>query len=441
MYGSATSAKCLVEEGKSLSLFCARAMSGSVVYDGRAAADCLLETTQPPSVCYPEFPACGQFHRFAAPTTATSFVFTSRQNSCASATCSSTTSCDDDCAGPTCRAFASSGQPCNESARPFLRCDPTQALCLPAGDGGSVCQPLKATGQLCQSNDCMPTDWCRFDAMTQESRCSAQLSPGTACTFSDVCRDSFCTSSGVCGPLSLGATCRTHGECFVAGAPTRACLGLGRASDGGLINGQCGLAKQLGEACAVQECDHTKALGCIDGFCRDLVPFVQPAGTECLLRPYGVQAAPFNGFATCARGLACLPSMTASPPVTGRCAAPLDAGAPCRDVQFCRAGLLCANMLDGGNACISQVSLGEVCGLTARCNADSICRNQLDGGPLRCDPLNTDGGTCFNTNECGAGQLCLGGVCTIPNSTTCTADFQCSGLACQAGQCVAMCIR
>lgn len=440
-YASATSAKCLAEEGRSLSLFCARAMSGTLVYDGRAAADCLLETMQPPRVCYPEFPACGRLSRSGLATTSTPYVFTSRANGCASATCSATTSCDEDCTGPTCRAYVANGQPCSEQTRPFLRCDPSQAQCQPAGDGGTVCQPFTATGQVCTGSDCAPTDWCRFDSMANESRCTTRLDAGVACTPGDACKESFCTSSGVCGPLPAGATCRSQSECFVSGSATRVCLGLGRSSDGGLISGQCGVAKQSGEACLVLECDHTKALSCIDGFCRDLTPFAQPAGTECPLRPWGVVEAPFYGFATCARGLTCLPSTTANPPQSGRCAEPLDAGAPCRDVQFCRAGLLCADMFDGGSACIPQVSIGEVCGRTARCNADSTCRNQMDGGSPRCEPLITDGGMCFSTSECGVGQFCSAGLCTAPGSTTCTYDFECAGLACQAGQCVAMCIR
>jgi hypothetical protein len=338
-----------------------------------------------------------------------------------------------------CRALVPLGERCSEVTRPYLRCDPAQGQCLPEGDGGFSCVAFAPTGAPCTGSECAPTDFCRFDSSTLESRCAAKLDAGAPCGPNDACKEIFCTSAGVCGPLPTGASCRSQGECLTSGAP-QACVGVRRSTDGGVIPGQCGPARQLGESCTSLECDQSKALACSDGVCRPLTPFSLDAGAECLLRPWGVVEAPFYGFATCARDLACLPDVTAHPPQTGRCGLPLGLGAPCRDVQSCRAGLDCAEQPDGGaRQCAPLRARGQTCGFTFPCDLDSRCVDLTDAG-TRCEPLGTAGAPCGYGGECAPGLACGGNTCVAPNGG-CQYDFECLGGACQVGVCRAMCIR
>jgi hypothetical protein len=263
-----------------------------------------------------------------------------------------------------------------------------------------------------------------------------------ACQFGSQCADNICQSNGTCGGVDAGAACRSPADCGDFQAPV-ICVGLTRFADGGLTPGTCAPRPSRGQACSyawangIDPCHAELGEGCIEGTCRFLEPFSFPTGTECPIRAYGRVELPFFAFASCLPNLRCLPSTTANAPRTGRCADPLVDGAPCRDSFWCTPGSLCMRQVDGGDGCQRPPQLGGAC-LGNQCRGDAVCG---DGGI--CVRLGRAGESCNGFSGCEIGTQCDGLNCVaLPDvDAGCSYDFQCASGACQAGACLAMCIR
>jgi len=215
--------------------------------------------------------------------------------------------------------------------------------------------------------------------------------------------------------------------------------------DGGVTTaGVCGPRPVLGEACdydrtALDPCRPNLSQSCLDGVCRELTPFMRPAGAECPIRGYGRVAAPFFGFAICQTGLTCQPSTSAHAPSTGRCATARPVGAPCTDDHFRAPRLTCAPSPDGGMACSLWPLLGQPC--RSLCRRDALCEPEGDGGFV-CRPLHALDAGCIGFSQCVPGATCIDNTCTLGAvGQPCTYGHECGGGACQANQCVAMCLR
>jgi hypothetical protein len=370
-------------------------------------------------------------------------VFNTRPNACGASTCDGGF-CDQACTGPACQPFRAIGQPCGENAHPIAQCDRRISECGTLDAGPLECLPLARAGESCENVGCAAGTRCVF---TPTVRCVPTLDAGASCQPTDPCADGPCRTDGICGPKPIGASCASSIDCGDFQS-SNICLGLTLASDGGVLTpGQCQPRPRLGQACdyawsvGTDPCDMSLGQGCIDGTCRQLTPFSQPAGTECPIRSYGRVEAPFYGFAICARGLACLPSTTAHAPKTGRCGPALQPGAPCRDVFMCAPGNECLVVSDGGRECVHVPALGEDCSQRG-CRFDTFCKTEDDGGQRCAFRPDVDGGCA--TAPCAPNLICNGAsVCEPVDAagTPCSYDFECNGLACSNGQCVAMCAR
>ncbi|MFO0593811.1 MAG: hypothetical protein U0228_00835 [Myxococcaceae bacterium] len=439
----ADSGACLADEQASLASLCASADAGSFAYDPVAAARCLAELNLP-LACYADFPSCGSLRTFGAAVGPLPFVFTLRPNGCGSATCAPGTLCDSDCTNPQCQPRRTLGQTCR-NGRPSSFCDEATSYCGTDDAGIERCLALAGPGENCGPYGCAAGTVCHYDGTN--TLCTPFLDAGAPCTSApELCGPGrVCRSNGTCGAPTPGDPCTRPTQCGTYPA-TLVCLGLTLSADGGLLDGgTCGPRPLLGDACdyawgtPTDPCRADLGHGCIEGRCTLLTPFSLPAGTECPIRPYGRVELPWLGFASCQRGLTCLPSTTAHAPRTGRCSVPLDAGAPCRDPFWCANGLSCASVGDGGSECLAPPHAGERC--QGLCRRDAYCANDADGG-THCAPLGGPDAGCSAISDCLAPLNCDNGHCsTTLAAGPCQYDFQCSPGACQAGQCVAMCIR
>ncbi|MBL8915498.1 MAG: hypothetical protein JNM17_32670 [Archangium sp.] len=442
-YSSATTPICLDSQRLDIENLCASARSGTMRFDGAAAVQCLAELAATPTACYLDFPACGSLR--GPPFGEAGFVpvFAWRPNGCAAATCDGGF-CDQDCTGPTCRPLRALGQSCNARGRPVSECDSTTGWCGFNDAGTQECLPVAGLGEDCSNTQCDSRLRCDFAATSPT--CIAPLANGATCQRSEQCLDRTCRN-GVCGAAPLGTVCTNGSDCgFWFDAPN-VCRGLSLSSDGGLLDaGTCQPRPLLGQACdyawtrSTDPCRMDRAEGCIDGVCRALTPFTQPAGTECPIRSYGRVEAPFYGFAICQRGLTCQPSTTAHAPKTGRCAPALTAGARCGDDFWCGAGLSCTGVSDGGRECTPISNFGEDCD-DHPCERDAYCALQTDGGQ-QCVPYQLADAGCGSGERCAPNHVCNGANrCEAFFLASCVYDFECNGLACFNGQCTAMCIR
>lgn len=429
------STTCLAQQ--SIASSCAQSLTGSVRYDGRQAQRCMEELRATPLTCYTDFTACGNLNGIGREVFGT--VFTQTAGQCLGASCDGG-ACDDSCSGPTCQPFKARGQPCEENTRPFARCE-ASSWCGSTDGGANLCLALGAVGDRCDQQPCARGSFCEYPNGPGSPTCQLLRVDGATCQFGAQCVSEVCRSDSKCGTPIAGASCLSPNDCGTF-ASTLICVGLVRQSDGGVTPGACGPRPSLGQACdyvwalGTDPCHAERGEGCIDGVCRVLTPFTFPVGTECPVRPYGRVELPFYGFASCEKSLRCLPSTTAHAPRTGRCAAPLAAGAPCRDSFWCTSGLLCSPQGDGGSACTRPSARGESC--SEGCRTDSTCTDAGVCGALL--PLGAD---CPGYGTCEVGATCDGTTCVALGAVggACDYDFQCASNACQAHQCVAMCIR
>ena len=407
------------------------------MFNGVAARDCLDELSASPLSCYGAFSVCGTLVGFGNQAFAP--VFLTRSDLCRGVACDAG-ACDQSCTGPTCQPWRSPGQSCEEDVKPLARCNRATGFCGSRDGGATVCLPVLTAGEDCTTGTCGPSLHCDF---LNGTRCAADLADEAPCVYDPFCASGVCRGTdGKCGALDAGATCRNGSDCGRFDS-TQICVGLVVRADGGVTPGACAPRPTLGQACDYGWARSTDSCrsghGCIDGTCRLLTPFSLALGSECPIRPFGRIELPFYGFASCERGLRCLPSTTAHAPRTGRCGPAITAGGACLDEFNCAAGLSCLNQPDGGVACGALPLRGEPC--TTSCRFDSVCVNQGDGG--RCGPpVPLDGG-CAGFLTCEAGATCDGTTCVATGApgATCAYDFECSSGACQARVCVAMCIR
>jgi hypothetical protein len=431
LYSDAGFDVCMNTEGHNIADWCGRADAGAVQYFPASAQQCLDETKLSPPSCLVGVFGCGINEYIGAS------PFSADPNECGGATCAPNAFCNEDCNDPQCLTGRQIGQSCEEGTRPYSKCDTDAGYCL-ADDGGyggptAVCRPFPGLGMPCPLGICGPGQQCTGVA------CQALLPRDAPCTNSVFCFDEVCRPiDGRCGTLDAGAPCISGDDCSAYPDLSNLCVGLALAPDGGVADaGVCGPRPKHGDSCSA---DWSRFINwicppgdsCLDGKCRTLTPFTAPAGSECVIRPFGDVLAPFFGFAYCQPGLECMPAADAHPPQTGRCGTPLPLGAPCRDLFNC-ASLFCSNPDGGPLTCQPISQLHEPCG---ECVAELTCTLNRDAGTHWCAPRIANG------DNCPGFATCAGGYCDAPDYTchaystgACGYGYQCESGWCSGGQC------
>lgn len=314
-------------------------------------------------------------------------------------------------------------------------CGQTGSACSDCGAGarcaGSICQPLKATGDSCNSGgDCSTshcvTGVCCNSACTGAcQRCDATGTEGTCSALPEA------TNVTACGAYACDGI---SGECPTMCTTSRQC-----ATGNYCSNGSCQPLKDKGATC-------TASVQCTTGFCADGVccdsacsgscDRCNQAGAlgTCSAAPSGDPGSPACGTITCNGTLVDCPILCGSGCPSGTycsgtyCSAVKDDGVSCSAAGQCKSGFcadgVCCNSACGG-ACdsCSAANGATTDGVCSLLGASRICRNATStcDREERCTGASAD---CPTNGFVDAGVGC--GSTTYTAWSSCDAGASCA---------------
>lgn len=258
------------------------------------------------------------------------------------------------------------------------RCDPGTGICgLP---DGATCQA--SNDSMCASGYC--------DNATL--RCSARKPDGQSCQDATECQSNYCNySSRTCTQHCNTDTDCAAGEycdwdtnrCLTLRADGEACQDDQECLAGNCRqNDTCGLPPKIGEACTTGEC--YPAGYCSNGVCvKGKQPGEACEGIQECQAPYLCREK------TCqAMNLACRPGK-------------LNEG--CAFLRVCDESTWCDS--GAGFVCKAKKTQGSTCSQAEECGAGLTCVYGAEGGT--CSPRGGEGATCTSGNDCLAGLNCV----------------------------------
>jgi len=288
---------------------------------------------------------------------------------------------------------------------------------------GGICQPPAG----CSTNGCTNGNLCCNDVCVGSETIAHCGSCTNICNSDDTCNNGTCVGS-------IMTTCNGGPACF--GSET--CCDFGCTDTTSDMN-NCG---GCNEPC---ECPPGIECACVDSQCVGMGPPQCFNGQICT----GNDSCCDNGCTdtntdpnNCSQcGFQCATGDTC---VQGNCTAPAncDGGPVCTGLeQCCKMGCTdidtdpnncssCGNVCPANNTCIAGV-----CTPNANCNGGPVCTGVNQCCAAGCTNIDTDTSNCGSCgNACGAGAMCLGGVCQIPPSChggpVCTGTETCCGQGC-----------
>jgi len=280
---------------------------------------------------------------------------------------------------------------------------------------------LSVVGLVISAPGCGPVASARW-----RYHCETPVPAGGVCLGADECQDGLRCVSGRCAPVAVaGASCEAPHDCAAGLACHQTFSNAGicmatTCSEAGRDTGNCVTTSSTGRTCTP------------DVACRPLevCAYTNATTSECRSIPSrGQSCEGFMGW-ECGTGLVCdLVSHTCEEPRSGG-----TCGIAAEDLsQACGPSLGCDARADGTNVCVARGAAGGAC------NSES-CQSGLhcNYGTLRCDRDRSEGESCSQGNECGAGLRrrldCVAGRCVatdvrgancFPGRYTCGAGLRC----------------
>jgi hypothetical protein len=217
---------------------------------------------------------------------------------------------------------------------------------------------------------------------TNIEACKAAV-PGIACT--DILDNTTPSACNFKGTLSNGTACGDNGQCS---------SGFCNINSG--TCGACAAIIPAGSSCTNGGCD--TGLTCAGGVCK--APGA--AGATCS------DTAPCKGSLVCKSGTCATPQTSAG----GTCS-PTASDCQLASGIFCNQNSVCAN--------IDTAAAGDPCGVVAGaltvCKGSGACMSSGLSGT--CASPKADGASCGTNDKCLPPASCVGGVCKLPNPSSC----------------------